>query len=90
MPYIEISIPVSGGEFAHPDELDMRWDLEDAILEQAIGEISGSGTGFGTMDLEVRVKDVEWAMPRIEALLKQFNVSSAQFKVYAEDDDGEG
>jgi hypothetical protein len=50
---IHLQMKLSGDGFPTPDELDLRYELEDWIEETGIGIVLEAGGGGGVMDIFV-------------------------------------
>jgi hypothetical protein len=74
MPEIHIEITCQGDGFPTVDELAMRNDLEDALESANIGEVVDSGGGMGVMDIFLEVADIETAITRTTAIVKQLGL----------------
>ena len=76
---LHIQIKTAGNELPTPEEAEIRWKLEDAIMDKALGKIVDSGGGMGNMDIFVEVADdnSDKARGQIEALIKELNIPNA-------------
>ena len=80
MPNFFIEISDLTGDFASQGELNVRDRIEDAIVNQGIGRITGSGSGFGAMDLSVETPNVDGIMERLTTLVRSF-VPTEHFEI---------
>jgi len=75
---INIEIQLSGEGFASHAEMDLRWVLEDQIVERGIADSTDGGSGGGRMDIAFIVDDVEavyLATEKVKKLLEEYGVS---------------
>jgi hypothetical protein len=75
MAEIHIQIRCTGDGFPSADELDQRYQLEDAIDEAGIGQIVDSGGGVGVMDVFVEVADPTAAQPAVTAIVERVGLA---------------
>lgn len=59
---IHIQMRLRGQGFPSPDELQLRYELEDALEDQGVGEVVEAGAGGGVMDIFLEVEDGNMAM----------------------------
>lgn len=59
---IHIQMRLRGQGFPSPDELQLRYELEDALEDQGVGEVVEAGAGGGVMDIFLEVEDSNLAM----------------------------
>jgi|SwirhisoilCB2_FD_contig_41_19388459_length_1299_multi_1_in_0_out_0_2 hypothetical protein len=71
---LEISFAEDG--FPTRDELGFRWELEDLLEQNQVGEVVGAGSGMGVMDIDVEVDDVDSALRTINDLLAQLHIEN--------------
>ena len=75
MPEIHIQIDCDGEGFPTAHELAMRRELHDALETAEVGEIVDTGGGMGVMDIYLEVDDVETAISRSTAIVKQMGLA---------------
>lgn len=75
---IWVEIKLDGGGFASMAEFDLRWELQDQIIERDIGILQGGGSGGGWMDFSFEVANqaaVEPALNAVRKLLTEYGVA---------------
>lgn len=72
MPHFFIEIYDFKENFASPSELDLRHRLVNAIEAEKLGAITGSGSGFGGMDLSVETADIDGIKGQLTMLVLEF------------------
>jgi hypothetical protein len=75
MAEIHIQIRCTGTGFPSADELNQRYQLEDAIDEAGIGQIVDAGGGMGVMDVFVEVADPTAAQPAVTAIVERVGLA---------------
>ena len=81
-PTVLVVIPVAA-EFPNRDEMAVRNAIIDELDSQGFGKFVGSGGGFGTMDFEYEVADVDAAKKTI-ATIVQKHMPGAEYKLTVE------
>jgi hypothetical protein len=80
---VEVSLKASAEE-PTPEDLALRRRIEDRIEQENIGRLVSASGGSGTMEIVVEVENTAEAIPKIQALLREFGVfRDAGFKVVA-------
>ena len=69
--HLLLEIELSGDDFADEGELDLRYRLEEAIESRGIGEFGGAGSGLGSMDISVLVRDESAGREQLAALVHE-------------------
>ena len=75
---INIEIRLSGDGFPTHAEMDLRWVLEDQIVERGIAESADGGAGGGRMDIAFIVANseaVDSAIEKVKKLLEEYDMS---------------
>jgi hypothetical protein len=80
MPHFFIEISDLADNFASPEDDNVRDRIEDAIVNQRIGRITGSGSGLGAMDLSAETPNVDGIKDRLTTLIRSF-VPTARFEI---------
>ena len=75
MKSLEIRIPLNGEGLVNKEELELRWQLADLIEERNIGHVTGSGSGFGQMDISVDVANEATGRSKLRDLAQELGIS---------------
>ena len=78
-PTLLVVIPVAA-DFPSADELEIRNRITDELESQGLGSFVGSGGGFGTMDFEYEIADIEVA-GKMVAKVMQKHMPDAKYKM---------
>ena len=70
---IWVYIKLAGDGFANSSEFDLRYAIEDAIIDDGIGDYEGAGSGGGWMDVSFGVDNIHAVSPALIALKKLFD-----------------
>ena len=76
MPHLFVVIKELDSAFASTAELDVRTALESAIMSSNLVTITGSGSGFGEMDVSVCVSDAKAGIAEMEKIADQLGIRS--------------
>jgi ABC-type glycerol-3-phosphate transport system substrate-binding protein len=68
---IHIVFKWPGDDFASRQELEIRDKIARTIEERGIGTVTRVGTGMGTMEIVVKVRQKEAARSEIEAIIRK-------------------
>jgi hypothetical protein len=87
---ISVRIKLEGDGFANPAEFELRYTLEDEIMDRAIGEILGAGSGGGWMDFAVVVEkgEVDAPLTPIRQLLTEQDITEGRTEIEVMDFEG--
>ena len=87
---ISVRIKLEGDGFASPAEFELRYTLEDELIDREIGEILGAGSGGGWMDfaLVVEKAEVDAALTAIRQLLTEQDVAEGRTEIEITDFEG--
>ena len=80
MKSLEIRIPLDGEGLVNKEELELRWQLADLIEERNIGHVTGSGSGFGQMDISVDVADESTGKSKLRSLANELGISEVTIR----------
>lgn len=80
---LSVRIKLEGDGFANPAEFELRYTLEDEIMDREIGDILGAGSGGGWMDFAVLVDnaEVDTALTAIRQLLTEQEVAEDRTEI---------
>ena len=76
MPEIHIEIQCDGDGFPSVEELEKRYELEDALAAAEVGEVVDAGGGMGVMDVYVDVPDAAVAVAKTKEIVKRLGLES--------------
>ena len=88
-PSIWVNIKLEEEGFASDAEVELRYNLENAIEERGIGDWYGSGSGDDWMDVAFIVKEgdtVQSAVTAVRQLLRELNVPDDRVRLDIFDD----
>jgi hypothetical protein len=80
MPHFFIEISELAEPFASHEEVDLRERIGEAIESQGLGSITGSGSGFGAIDLSIEAPDIDGIEARLAEVVRGF-VPSERFTI---------
>jgi hypothetical protein len=87
---IWVNIKLDGDDFANPAEFELRYALEDEIMERDFGSIEGAGSGMGWMDFSFEVKEpqrLDDVLEDVKKLLEKYHVSAERTRITVSDID---
>jgi hypothetical protein len=80
VPHFLIEITDHSDKFASQGDRGVRDRIEDAIVSQDLGKITGSGSGLGKMDLSVKTPNADGIKDRLTTLICSF-LPSEHFEI---------
>ncbi|UCD77685.1 MAG: hypothetical protein JSW26_20030 [Desulfobacterales bacterium] len=80
---LRLVIKWPGDDLASKQDLQLRDEIQQRLINEKVGNIVRSGTGMGWMDIVLEVKDKDGARTEIEAVMKAI-APDAKYAIEAE------
>ncbi len=77
---VYLKFPIRDVAGTSADAIEFKYKVIDAIENTGIGQVTGSGMGFGEIDIDVEMADSTDGISRLRALMKALQIESVEIR----------